>query len=214
MVSIRRTCGSDLAGMVNLRALLNVAPVNTTSSFAGAPLNYTNQPKGHATLFADYTLGNWSVDAQWHWFSGGTNIQVFGPGQTFYAQPYYTSFSTTDFTLTKKITFDNGIGHVCLFQRAERLQLRPPIYRRIVRKPRVHLWRHPPRRRRDGPLFHHRHPRQLLAGFEETFPPGPQLRGCGSFFTAAVRGFDEAPTSPIAFAAAWRGNGWRYCGTP
>ena len=98
----------SLAGMVNLRALLNVAPVNTTSSFVGAPVNHTNQPKGHATVFADYTLGNWSVDAQWHWFSGGTNIQVFGPGQTFFAQPYYTDFSTMDFTLSKRITFDNG----------------------------------------------------------------------------------------------------------
>jgi iron complex outermembrane receptor protein len=99
---------SDLSGQVNLRALLNVAPVNTTSSFVGAPLKYTNQPKGHATLFANYSLGDWSVDAQWHWFSGGTNIQVYGAGQTFYAQPYFTSFSTTDFTLTKQITFDNG----------------------------------------------------------------------------------------------------------
>jgi iron complex outermembrane recepter protein len=99
---------SYLAGVVNLRALLNVAPVNTTSSFIGAPLTYTNQPKGHATLFANYALGDWSVDAQWHWFSGGTNIQTYGAGQTFYAQPYYGSFSTTDFTLTKKITFDNG----------------------------------------------------------------------------------------------------------
>jgi len=51
----------SLAGQINLRALLNVAPVLTTSSFVGAPVNHTNQPKGHATLFADYTLGNWSV---------------------------------------------------------------------------------------------------------------------------------------------------------
>ncbi|HVV27363.1 MAG TPA: TonB-dependent receptor [Rhizomicrobium sp.] len=100
---------SDLSGVVNLRALLNVAPVNTTSSFIGAPLTYTNQPKGHATLFGNYTLGDWSVDVQWHWFSGGTNIQTYGAGQTFYAQPYYTSFSTTDFTLTKQITFDSGM---------------------------------------------------------------------------------------------------------
>jgi iron complex outermembrane receptor protein len=99
---------SDLAGMVNLRALLNVAPVNTGSSFVGAPLSYTTQPKGHATMFADYTLGDWSVDAQWHWFSGGNNTATYGAGQTYYAQPFYTSFSTTDFTLTKKITFDNG----------------------------------------------------------------------------------------------------------
>jgi iron complex outermembrane receptor protein len=101
---------SELAGVVNLRALLNVAPVNTISSFVGAPLTYTTQPKGHATLFANYALGDWSVDAQWHWFSGGNNNGVFGVGQTFYApgSASYTSFSTTDFTLTKKITFDNG----------------------------------------------------------------------------------------------------------
>jgi iron complex outermembrane receptor protein len=100
---------SDLSGLVNLRALLNVAPVDTTSTFIGAPLSYTTQPKGHATLFADYTLGDWSVDAQWHWFSGGNNTATFGAGQTYYAQPYYTSFSTTDFTLTKKLTFDSGM---------------------------------------------------------------------------------------------------------
>ncbi len=99
---------NSLAGVVNLRALLNVAPVNTTSSFPGAPLNYTTNPKGHATLFGNYALGDWSVDAQWHWFSGGNNTGVFGPGQTFYAQNRYGSFSTMDFTLTRKITFNDG----------------------------------------------------------------------------------------------------------
>ncbi|MFO1248854.1 MAG: TonB-dependent receptor [Alphaproteobacteria bacterium] len=117
---------SDLSGAVNLRAMLNVAPVNTTSSFTGAPLKYTNQPKGHATLFADYTLGDWSVDAQWHWFSGGTNIQVYGPGQTFYAQPYYTSFSTTDFTLSKRITFDGGAAVSAYFNVQNAFDSIPP----------------------------------------------------------------------------------------
>ena len=98
----------SLAGIVNLRGFLNVAPVLTTSSFTGAPVSHTTQPKGHATVFADYTLGNWSVDAQWHWFSGGNNTSVFGPGQTYYAQPYYPSFSTMDFTLARRITFGDG----------------------------------------------------------------------------------------------------------
>jgi hypothetical protein len=98
----------SLAGIVNLRGFVNVAPVNTVSSFPGAPVTHTTQPKGHATLFGDYTLGNWSVDAQWHWFSGGTNNGVFGAGQTYYTQLYYTSFSTMDFTLTRQITFDSG----------------------------------------------------------------------------------------------------------
>jgi outer membrane receptor protein involved in Fe transport len=97
-----------LAGLVNLRALLNVAPVNTTSSFPGAPVTHTTNPKGHATIFGDYTLGNWSVNAQWHWFSDLNKNGVFGAGQTFYAQNWVRPFSTMDFTLTKKITFDNG----------------------------------------------------------------------------------------------------------
>jgi iron complex outermembrane receptor protein len=99
---------SDLSGLVNLRALVNVAPVNTVSSFSGAPVTHTVNPKGHATILADYTLGNWSVNGQWVYYSGGNNNGVFGPGQTFYAQNRYASFSTMDFTLSKLITFDNG----------------------------------------------------------------------------------------------------------
>jgi iron complex outermembrane receptor protein len=99
---------SDLAGLVNLRAFLNVAPVNTVSSFPGAPVTHTVNPKGHATIFADYTLGNWSVDGQWHYFSGGNNNGVFGPGQTFYAQNRYGDFSTADFTLSRQFALDNG----------------------------------------------------------------------------------------------------------
>jgi outer membrane receptor protein involved in Fe transport len=106
---------NSLAGNVALRALLNVAPVLNSSTFPGAPLQHgfgagttTPSQKGHATLFGDYTLGNWSVDVQWHWFSDEFKNGVFGPGQSFYAQNRVPSFSTTDFTLTKKIGLDNG----------------------------------------------------------------------------------------------------------
>ena len=105
----------SLAGNVNLRGLVNVSPVLNSATFQSAPIQHgfgvggtVPSQKGHATIFGDYTLGNWSVDAQWHWFSGGTNIGVYGPGQTFYAQNYVSSFSTMDFTLAKRITFDNG----------------------------------------------------------------------------------------------------------
>jgi outer membrane receptor protein involved in Fe transport len=105
----------SLAGNVTLRALLNVAPVLNSSTFPGAALQHgfgagttTPTQKGHATLFGDYTLGNWSVDVQWHWFSDEFKNGVFGAGQTFYAQNRVPSFSTTDFTLTRKIALDNG----------------------------------------------------------------------------------------------------------
>ena len=60
---------SDLSGMVNLRALLNVAPVNTVSSFPGAPVSHTNQPKGHATMFADTrsATGVWTASGTISW---------------------------------------------------------------------------------------------------------------------------------------------------
>jgi outer membrane receptor protein involved in Fe transport len=106
---------NGLNGIVTLRALLNVAPVLNSSTFPGAPLQHgfgagttTPSQKGHATLFADYTLGNWSVDVQWHWFSDEFKNGVFGAGQTFYAQNRVPSFATTDFTLTKKLALDNG----------------------------------------------------------------------------------------------------------
>jgi len=99
---------SDVAGDVSLRAFLNVAPVNTTSSFPGAPVTHITFPKDHATLLIGYALGDWRVDAQWHYFSDEHLNGVFGAGQTFYAQNRIPSFNTMDFTLTKKINFGDG----------------------------------------------------------------------------------------------------------
>jgi iron complex outermembrane receptor protein len=98
---------SELSGLVNLRALLNVAPVLNAIQFPGAPVSHTTNPKTHATLLADYTLGNWSVNAEWHYFGDLYKNPVYGTGQTFYAVNRVRSFKTTDFTLTKKIHFDN-----------------------------------------------------------------------------------------------------------
>ena len=106
---------SDLAGRVNLRALLNVAPVLNSATFQGAAIQHgfgvggtTPSQKGHATLLGTYALGNWSVDVGWHYFSGENKNGVFGAGQTFYAQNRVGSFTTTDFTIAKRITLDNG----------------------------------------------------------------------------------------------------------
>jgi outer membrane receptor protein involved in Fe transport len=105
----------SLAGNFNFRGLVNVAPVLTSATFQGAPLQHgfgvggtVPSQKGHATIIGDYTLGNWSVDAAWHWYSGLTKNGVYGTGQVFYANNYVGSFSTMDFNLSKRITFDNG----------------------------------------------------------------------------------------------------------
>jgi outer membrane receptor protein involved in Fe transport len=117
---------SDVAGQVSLRALLNVAPVNTTSNFPGAPLTHTTQPKGHATLFGSYTLGNWDLNVQWHWFSDLHKNGVFGAGQTYYAVNRVPGFSTTDFTLTRKIALDNGAAMQVYFNVQNAFNSIPP----------------------------------------------------------------------------------------
>jgi len=103
-----------------------VAPVNTTSSFPGAPVNHTTQPKGHGTILADYTLGDWTVAAQWHYFSGGSNVGVFGPGQTYYAQNRYGSFSTTDFTLSRRFSLGDGSAMSAYFNVQNAFDSVPP----------------------------------------------------------------------------------------
>jgi len=97
----------SLPGGVSLRGLLNVAPKIDLIQFPGANRSYTTNPKGHATLFADYTLGNWSVDAQWHYYSGA-NKNGLAINPQIYAVPRVVSFNTEDLTLSKNITFDNN----------------------------------------------------------------------------------------------------------
>ncbi|HEY2010928.1 MAG TPA: TonB-dependent receptor [Rhizomicrobium sp.] len=123
----------SLPGVVNLRGFANVAPVLNSATFQGAPIQHgfgvgttTPSQKGHATIIGDYTLGNWSVDVAWHWFSGLTKNGIYGSGQTYYAQNYVGSFSTMDFTLTRQITFDNGSAMSAYFNVQNAFNAIPP----------------------------------------------------------------------------------------
>jgi len=113
---------SDVRGAVTLRAMLNLQPVNSASSFPGAPVTHTTNPKGRSSIFAGYTLDSWSVNAQWQWFSGFNKngivppctLSTTGPtagfcqGMTFYAENRVRSFNTVAFTLTKRFTIDGA----------------------------------------------------------------------------------------------------------
>lgn len=99
---------SDMRGAVNLRGMFNMQPVNTTSSFPGAPLTHTTVAKGRTTLFASYTLDSWSVNSQWQWFGGSDKNGVFGTGRTFYAQNRVKDFNTFAFTVSKRVDLGNG----------------------------------------------------------------------------------------------------------
>ncbi|HKU53958.1 MAG TPA: TonB-dependent receptor [Rhizomicrobium sp.] len=104
----------SLPGDLSLRALLNVQPYVDTMAFPGAAVvqgtsagDNTANPKGHATFFADYTLGDWSLGVQWHWFSGVYKNTLPSSPQI-YAEPRVPSFDTTDITIKKDITFGNN----------------------------------------------------------------------------------------------------------
>ncbi|HEY0266524.1 MAG TPA: hypothetical protein VGC16_07210, partial [Rhizomicrobium sp.] len=104
----------SLPGSVALRGLLNVQPKVDTLSYPGSPVTQgtsaggtTPNPKGHATIFADYTLGNWSIDGQIHWFSG-VYLNTLPTAPLYYASPRVPSFTTVDFTVSKNMNFDNG----------------------------------------------------------------------------------------------------------
>jgi outer membrane receptor protein involved in Fe transport len=132
---------TDVRGAVNLRALVNIQPVNSTSSFPGAPLTHTTLQKGRVALFGSYTLDNWSANVNWQWFSGLNKNGVVPPcvtvttpgptqgycqGMTFYAQNRVTDFNTVAFTIMKRFTLDNGASMQAYFNVQNLFNAIPP----------------------------------------------------------------------------------------
>jgi outer membrane receptor protein involved in Fe transport len=79
--------------------------------FPGASVTRSTIPKGRFSLFADYTLGDWSVNTQAQWFSGFDKNGILAgqpAAQQVFAQPRVSSFSTVDLNLSKRIPFENG----------------------------------------------------------------------------------------------------------
>jgi iron complex outermembrane receptor protein len=97
-----------LPGGVSLRALLNVAPTIDTVAFPNASVTQTNNPKGHASLFAGYTLGDWRLNTQFHWFSGFSRVNIFTTPPQTYLQPRIASFTTFDVDIDKTFKIDDS----------------------------------------------------------------------------------------------------------
>jgi outer membrane receptor protein involved in Fe transport len=131
---------SDLKGKLDLRALLTVQPVNSTSNFTGAPLAHTTSQKGRTSFFVGYTLGDWAVNGQYQWFSGQNRNGIVPPctlsttgatagfcsGRTYYAVDRVPSFSTVAFTLSKKFTLENGAAMQAYFNVQNAFNSIPP----------------------------------------------------------------------------------------
>jgi iron complex outermembrane receptor protein len=116
----------SLPGMLNLRGLLNISPKINSIQFPGANRTYTTNPKGYATIIADYTIGNWSVDVLWHYF-GEANKNGLAVNPQIYAIPRVAAFDTTDITITKNITFENDSTAQVYFSVQNIANNNPPI---------------------------------------------------------------------------------------
>ena len=97
-----------LPGGVSLRALLNAAPTIDTVAFPNAPVTHTTNPKGHATIFAGYTVGDWSLNTDVRWFSGFSRIGIFTTPPQTYLQPRIPSFNTLDLNIDKTFNIDDS----------------------------------------------------------------------------------------------------------
>ena len=114
-------------GAVALRAMLNVAPKIDQNTFPGSQITHTVNPKGHAALFANYTIGDWSFDGQLHWFSDLYKNGVLGSAAVIYAVPRVPSFNTVDLNIARKFTLDDGSNMQVYFTMQNIGNANPPI---------------------------------------------------------------------------------------
>jgi outer membrane receptor protein involved in Fe transport len=117
-------------GLVSLRGMLTVAPVNNSMPFPGASVTRATIPRGRFSLFADYTLGNWTMTGQLQWFSGFAKNGIL-PGQPaaqqIFAQPRVSSFSTMDLNVSKRIPLAGGSEMELYFSVQNVGNQKPPI---------------------------------------------------------------------------------------
>jgi hypothetical protein len=114
-------------GAVSLRAMLNVAPKIDSNTFPGSQITHTTNPKGHAAVFADYTIGDWGFNGQFHWFSGLWKNGLLGSAAVIYAVPRVPSFNTVDINISRQVTLDNGSSMEAYFSVQNIANATPPI---------------------------------------------------------------------------------------
>jgi iron complex outermembrane recepter protein len=127
--------GGALPGSVTIKSLFAFQPYVKTTNLPGEEPSYapstTNSaasvaPHDRSTTFAQYDVGNWSLNVQNNWLSRfsqqSLGSQVFvNPG------PWRPSFDTVDATITKKIEFEKG-GHLNVYVSIQNIaNANPPL---------------------------------------------------------------------------------------
>jgi outer membrane receptor protein involved in Fe transport len=95
---------SGRPGMLSLRALANLQPVNQSIQYAGAPLVFVAYPKARFSFFATYATDTWSFNLLDRWISGFNKASQAGQ---VYAEPNVPAINYIDFSIDRKFNLDD-----------------------------------------------------------------------------------------------------------
>jgi iron complex outermembrane receptor protein len=114
-----------LPGSMTLRSLYSWQPYIKTTNLTGEPVTGMTMSRGRSTTFAQYTVGDWSLNVQNTWLS--SFAQAADPSNQVFNPARIASFDTVDATISRKFEFD---GHtVNLYLSVQNLaNTQPPLY--------------------------------------------------------------------------------------
>src|SRR6185437_1771065 len=92
-------------GTLNLRLMLNIQPVNESQQFTGAAFTFATPPKGRATTFVNYDIGDWSFGLQDRWVSGNP---LASQPTIIYNPRRIVSSNYLDFNMQRRFTIDDS----------------------------------------------------------------------------------------------------------
>jgi len=114
-----------LPGSMNLRSLYSFQPYIKTTNLPGETPTLTVMPHGRSTTFAQYDVGNWSVNIQNNWLSSFS--QQTQASQVYVNPGRIAAFDTVDATISRRIDFDKG--HVNIYLSVQNIaNQQPPLY--------------------------------------------------------------------------------------
>jgi iron complex outermembrane receptor protein len=114
-----------LPGSMTLRSLYSWQPYIKTTNLTGELVTGMTMSRGRSTTFAQYTVGDWSLNVQNTWLS--SFAQAADPSNQVFNPARIASFDTVDATISRKFEFD---GHtVNLYLSVQNLaNTQPPLY--------------------------------------------------------------------------------------
>ncbi len=92
-------------GSVNLRLLVNIQPVNESQQFTGAAFTHSTAPKGHATAFVNYDIGQWAFGLEDRWVSGNP---LASQPTIIYNPTRIKSSNYLDFNMQRRFSIDDN----------------------------------------------------------------------------------------------------------